>query len=63
VLYFVDLMLIDEFTSLDEPADVSVVAMIAAFAADGPDFIGFARRAEHIDLTRKLKLPIIGSIS
>jgi hypothetical protein len=51
VLYFVDLMLIGEFTSLDEPADVSVVAMIAALAADGPDFIGFARRAERIDLT------------
>jgi hypothetical protein len=36
VLPFVDLMLICEFTLLDEPTDVSRVATVAFVPADGP---------------------------
>jgi hypothetical protein len=63
VLPFVGLMLTGEFTSLDEPTDVSGVATIAVFPADGPDFIGSERRTEHRDPTQKLRLPIVRSIS
>jgi hypothetical protein len=38
VLPFAGLILTGEFTSLHEPTDVSGVAMIAVFHADGPDF-------------------------
>jgi hypothetical protein len=41
VLPFVSLLLTGEFTSLDEPIDVSRVAAIVIFPADEPDFIGF----------------------
>jgi hypothetical protein len=56
-------MLTGEFTSLDEPTKVSVVATIVVVPADEPDFIGSERRIEPRDLTQKLKLPIIRSIS
>jgi hypothetical protein len=46
---FADLMLTSEFTSLDEPTDASGVAAIAAFPADGPDFIGAERQTEPRD--------------
>jgi hypothetical protein len=36
MLPFVDLMLICEFTLLDEPTDVSGVATVAFVPADGP---------------------------
>jgi hypothetical protein len=62
-LLFVGLMLTSEFTLLDEPAEVSEVASIAFFPADGPKFIGFERRTEPRDPTQKLKLPIVRSIS
>jgi hypothetical protein len=59
VLPFAGLMLIGEFTSLDEPTDVSDVAAIAIFPADRPEFTGSERRIEPRDPTRKLKLPIV----
>jgi hypothetical protein len=63
VLLFAGLMLTGEFTSLDETTKVSEVAAIAVFLADGPEFIGSERRTEPRDPTRKLKLPIVRSIS
>jgi hypothetical protein len=56
-------MLTGEFTSLDEPTEVVDVAMATVFSADGPEDIGSERRIELGDPTRKLKLPIIRSIS
>jgi hypothetical protein len=44
VLPFVSLMLTGKFTSLDEPTEVSEVAAIAVFPADGPKFIRSKRR-------------------
>jgi hypothetical protein len=63
VLPFFGLKLIDGFPSLDEPTDISGVAAIAVLPVDGPDFIGSKRRTEPRDLTRKLKLLIVRSIS
>jgi hypothetical protein len=51
VLPLVGLMLTNEFTLLDELADVSGVAMNAVFSTDGPDFMGSKRRVEPRDLT------------
>jgi hypothetical protein len=35
-----------EFTSLEEPADDSDVAIVMVFHADMPDFVGSERRVE-----------------
>jgi hypothetical protein len=50
VLPFVGLTLIGEFTSLEEPTDVSEVAVAAVFPADGPKLIS-ERRIEPRDPT------------
>jgi hypothetical protein len=63
MLPFVGLMLTGKFTLLDEPTEDSEVVAIAVFPADGPEFIGSERRTEPRDPTRKLKLPIVRSIS
>jgi hypothetical protein len=60
---FVGLMLTGEFTLLDDPTNASGVVMMVVSLADGPDFTGSERRAEPRDPTRKLKPPIIRSIS
>jgi hypothetical protein len=39
MLPFVGLMLTGEFTSLDEPTEVSEVAAIAVYTTDRPEFI------------------------
>jgi hypothetical protein len=40
MLPFVSLMLTGELALLDEPTKVSKAAAVAAFPADGPEFIG-----------------------
>jgi hypothetical protein len=45
-VFFVDLMLIGEFASLDEPTDASRAAVLVISHADGPDSIGSERRVE-----------------
>jgi hypothetical protein len=62
-LLFVVFVLTGEFTSLDEPTDVSEVAAIAVFPANEPEFVGSESRIEPRDPTRNLKLPIVRSIS
>jgi hypothetical protein len=62
-LLFIGFMLIGEFTSLDEPTDVSKVAATAVFPADGPEFIRSEKQIEPSDPTQKLKLLIVRSIS
>jgi hypothetical protein len=52
-----------EFTSLEEPTDDSDIAADAVFSAEGPDFVGSKRRIVPKDLTRKLRLQIVKSIS
>jgi hypothetical protein len=57
-------VLTGEFTSLDEPTDVSKVAtIIVVFPVEIPEFTGSERRIKPRDPTRKLKLPIVRSIS
>jgi hypothetical protein len=56
LLLSIGLPLASEFTSLDEPTKVSDVATAAVVPADGPKRIGFERRREPRDPTRKLKL-------
>jgi hypothetical protein len=63
VLPFAELMLTGEFTSLEEPTDISKIVTAAVFPADEPELIGSERRAEPRDPTRKLKLPIVRSTS
>jgi hypothetical protein len=55
--------LTSEFTSLEEPTDDSDIAIIAVFAAHGSDYIGYERRIEPKEPTRKFRLPIVRSIS
>jgi hypothetical protein len=55
--------LTSEFTSLEEPSDDSVIAIITVLLADGSDFVKSERRIEPKDPTRKFKLPIVRSIS
>jgi hypothetical protein len=57
------LKLTGEFTSLEEPIDDYDLAANAVFSADGPEFIGSERRVQPRDPTRKLRLPIVKSIS
>jgi hypothetical protein len=55
--------LIGEFTSLEEPSDDSDIANVSGSLADGSRFIGSERRIEPSDPTRKLRFPIVKSIS
>jgi hypothetical protein len=52
-----------EFTSLEEPTDDSDIAIVAVLHADGSNFIGSERRIDPKEPTRKLRLPIVRSIS
>jgi hypothetical protein len=58
-VFFVDLVLTGEFSSLDEPTDASRVVRIVVSHADRPDFTGSQRRTEPDDPTQKLRLPIV----
>jgi hypothetical protein len=52
-----------EFTSLEEPTDESDIVIVAVFAADGSDSVGFERQIEPKEPTRKFRHPIVRSIS
>jgi hypothetical protein len=62
-IFFIGWKLTGEFTSLEEPTDDSDLAADAVFSADGPGFIGSKRRIDPRESTRKLRLPILRSIS
>jgi hypothetical protein len=62
-LFFIGLKLTGEFTSQEEPTEVSDFAAEAICSADGPKFIGSERRTEPRDPMQKLRLPIVRSIS
>jgi hypothetical protein len=62
-IFSVDAKLAGEFTSLEEPTDDSELAADVVFSADGPEFIGSERRIDPREPTRKLRLPIVRSIS
>jgi hypothetical protein len=62
-IFSIDVKLTGEFTSLEEPTDDSHIATDAIFSTDGPDFVGSERRGVPKDLTWKLRLPIVKSIS
>jgi hypothetical protein len=62
-MFSIGLKLTGEFTSLEEPADDSDLAVNAVFSADGPDFVGFERRIDPREPTQKLRLLIVRSIS
>jgi hypothetical protein len=55
--------LTSKFTSLEEPADDSDIAIVADFLADGSDFVGSERQIKPMDPTQKFKLPIARSTS
>jgi hypothetical protein len=59
VVFFVDLMLTDEFASLDEPPDASRVVVFALSCTDGSGSIESERQVEPRGPTRKLRLPIV----
>jgi hypothetical protein len=62
-MFSIIVKLIGEFTSLEEPTYDSDIAVVAVFPADGPDSIGYERRIEPKEPTRKFKLPNVRSIS
>jgi hypothetical protein len=62
-IFSVVVKLTNEFTSLEEPTDDSDIAIVAVFPADGSDFVGFERRIEPKEPTRKFRLLIYRSIS
>jgi hypothetical protein len=55
--------LTSEFTSLEEPTDDPDTVIVLALLADGSGFAGSERRVEPEDPMRKLRLPIVNSIS
>jgi hypothetical protein len=50
-MFFVNFTLTDEFTSLEEPTEVSDFVLEAIFPAYRPKFIGSERRTEPRDPT------------
>jgi hypothetical protein len=52
-----------EFASLEEPTKDLDIAIVLASLADGSGFAGSERRIEPKDPMRKLRLPIVRSIS
>jgi hypothetical protein len=52
-----------EFTSLEEPANDSDVAIVAVFHIDGSNFNGSERQIEPKESMWKFRLPIVSSIS
>jgi hypothetical protein len=54
--------LINEFTSLEEHPDDSNTTIVVVLSTDGSDFVGCERWVAPKELTRKLRLPIVGSI-
>jgi hypothetical protein len=62
-MFLVVVKLTGEFTLLEEPTDDFDIFAVAVFLVDGSDFIGFERRIEHKELTRKFMLPNIRYVS
>jgi hypothetical protein len=62
-IFSVVVKLTDDFTLLEERTDDSDIAIVAVFPADGSDFVRSERRIDPKEPTRKLKLPIVRSIS
>jgi hypothetical protein len=58
----IGLILAGEFTSLDEPTEVSNVAATMVFPVDGLEGFRSKRRREPTDPTQKLKLSILVEI-
>jgi hypothetical protein len=52
-----------KFASLEEPTDDLNIAIVLVLLANGSGFAGSERQTEPKDPTRKLRLPIIRSIS
>jgi hypothetical protein len=62
-VFFVDLTLTGEFSSLDEPTDASMVVVFVISFADGPDSIGSERRVEPRGPTQNLRLVVVRFVS
>jgi hypothetical protein len=62
-VFIVILKLTGEFTSLEEPTDDPLIAIVLVSLADGSSFAGSKSRVEPEDPTRKFVLPIVKSIS
>jgi hypothetical protein len=62
-IFSVIVKLTGEFTLLEEPTDDFDIAIVAVFPADRSDFVGSERQIDPKEPTRKLKLPIVRSIS
>jgi hypothetical protein len=55
--------LTDEFTSLEEPSEYSIIATVSGSLADGSGFAGSERRVKPDGPMKMLRLPIVNSIS
>jgi hypothetical protein len=62
-LFSIVAKLTGEFTSLEEPADDSDIAIVVVLLADISDFVESERQIEPKDPTRKFRLPIVRFIS
>jgi hypothetical protein len=62
-MIFISLKLTGEFTLLEDPTDDSDMAAEVVSSTDGPDFVGSERRIVPKEPMRKLRLPIVKSIS
>jgi hypothetical protein len=62
-MFSAGLKLTGKLTSLEEPTDDSELTVDVVFPANGPEFIGSERGIEPREPTRKLRLPVVRSIS